>query len=143
MNTNDANSKTRPEFDQAVRIVRQLMPNILAIYVYGSMARGDNHASSDIDLGILLPRGERIPDLLLLNSELCEKLLCEVNVVDLRRVGNILRKEVLTDGIALYAKDADALLGWEAEAMSEYAEHASRIKDIVQQVAETGVGYGQ
>jgi len=143
MNAIHANEKCRQEFSSAVRVIRQFLPSVLAIYVYGSMARGDDHPASDIDLGVLLPHSERIPNLLLLCGTLCEDLRREVNVVDLRRVGNILRKEVLTDGIVLYAKDPDLLLGWEAEAMSEYAEHAVRTKDIVQQIAETGVGYAR
>jgi len=143
MNASPSNATTRQEFALATSVIRRLLPNVLAIYVYGSMARGDHHTASDIDLGILLPRGERIVDLLHLTGALCETIRRDVNVVDLRRAGNVLRKEVLIDGVVLYAKDPDVLLGWEAEAMSEYAEHCTRIKDIVQQVADTGVGYGR
>jgi predicted nucleotidyltransferase len=40
------------------------LPDVWAIYVYGSFARGDEWPNSDIDLAVLLPADRQIEDLL-------------------------------------------------------------------------------
>ena len=129
--------------DRVRDVVVAQIPAALAIYVYGSAARGDERPGSDLDIAVLLPPEAHIPNLLETIGAIATELQREVNLVDLRRVGNILRKEVLVDGLLAFAKDPAALLGWEAEAMSEYAEHRYRIRDILRQVTETGIAYGK
>jgi predicted nucleotidyltransferase len=73
-------------------------PDAWAIYVYGSFARGDEVSSSDIDLALLLPPEERIGDLLALLSDVSTRVHREVDLVDLRRVSDVLRREVLAEG---------------------------------------------
>ena len=142
MNSSPNNTSRKLLSDIRNAALRSL-PNALAIYVYGSVARNDEHANSDIDIAVLLRPKAQITDLLGTIGGLASELHRDVNLINLRNAGNILRKEVLTDGVLLYAQDADALLGWEAEAMSEYAEHRYRIRDIIRQVSDTGIAYAK
>jgi uncharacterized protein len=129
--------------DRVRSVLLQRLPDVQAIYVYGSFARGENRTDSDVDVAVLLPRGKQIADLLGVIGELSEALNCNADLVDVRRAGNILRKEILSDGITVYAREPEAVLGWEAEAMSEYAEHRERIREILAQFRETGIGYAR
>lgn len=121
----------------------EAMPDAWAIYVYGSAARGDAGPASDVDLAVLLPHGQRIPRKLSLMAALAATLGRDVDLIDLREVGDFLRMEVLRDGRVLHAADRDRLLEWEARAMSSYYDHRFRIRGIVENFARTGIGYAR
>ena len=128
--------------DAAKQAILATLPDIWAIYVHGSIARNDDMPDSDLDLGLLLPPGRTLPDMLSLKAQLAEATGREADIADLRLCGNMLRKEVLTHGIPLYVADPETVLAWEARAMSEYAEHRLRIRDLLEDFQRTGIGYG-
>jgi predicted nucleotidyltransferase len=128
--------------DAAKQAILATLPDIWAIYVHGSIARNDDMPGSDLDLGLLLPPGRTLPDMLNLKAQLAEATGRETDIADLRLCGNMLRKEVLTYGIPLYVADRETVLAWEARAMSEYAEHRTRIRDLLEDFQQTGIGYG-
>ena len=123
--------------------VLDALPDVWAIYVYGSFARGDQWPSSDVDLAVLLPAGRQIEDLLGLMSEISSRTQRDVDLVDLRKVGDVLRGEVLEDGRTLFISQPDAVLAWEASAMSRYARHREETRDILEDFRRTGIGYGR
>jgi predicted nucleotidyltransferase len=123
--------------------VLDALPDVWAIYVYGSFARGDQWPSSDVDLAVLLPTGRQIEDLLGLMSEISSRTQRDVDLVDLRKVGDVLRGEVLEDGRTLFISQPDAVLAWEASAMSRYARHREETRDILEDFHRTGIGYGR
>jgi len=41
---------------EAIRIIREAMPDVIAIYPFGSTASGQTHGESDIDLAFLVPQ---------------------------------------------------------------------------------------
>jgi uncharacterized protein len=119
------------------------LPDAWAIYAYGSFARGDEWPSSDIDLAVLLPPGRKIDDLLGLMSEVSQRTHRDVDLVDLRKVGDVLLREVLEDGHVLFLSHPDAVLVWEAAAMSRYARYREETRDILEDFHRTGIGYGR
>lgn len=117
------------------------LPDAWAIYVFGSFARAEDWPGSDLDLAVLLPPVRRIEDLLGVMSGVSARVHREVDVVDLRRAGDVLRREVLMEGQTLYVSEPDQVLAWEASAMSRYARHREEIRDILEDFRRTGVGY--
>jgi predicted nucleotidyltransferase len=117
------------------------LPDAWAIYVYGSFARGEEWPRSDLDLAVLLPPEQDIPDVLQLIADLSARVGRDVDLADLRRVGDVLRREVLDEGHAIYVSAPDAVLGWEASAMSRYARHCEEIRGILEDFHRTGIGY--
>lgn len=129
-------------FDATRRAVLAVLPDIWAIYIHGSIARNTERPDSDLDLALLLPPGQALPNPLELRAILAEAAGREVDVADLRRAGNVLRKEVLAHGIPIYVAHPEQVLAWEASAMSEYADHHMRIRDLLEDFQRTGIGYG-
>lgn len=96
------------------------LPNAWATYVYGSFSRGDERPDSDIDLGVLLPPGDRIPDVLEVMASVSKAVGRDVDLVDLREAGLDLIADVLRDGHQLVVRDPARVLEWEAERMTDY-----------------------
>jgi predicted nucleotidyltransferase len=117
-------------------------PNAWAIYVYGSFARSDESPTSDIDLAVLLPEGESIDDLLGVMSAVSASVHREVDLVDVRKVGDVLRREVLAEGRTLYSSRPDAVLEWEGNAISRYQHYREEVRDLLEDFQKTGIGYG-
>jgi predicted nucleotidyltransferase len=118
-------------------------PNVWAIYAYGSFARGDQLPQSDIDLALLLPPDEKIDDLLSIISDVSTRVHREVDLVDLRKVNDVLRREVLAEGQTLYVSQPDRVLEWEGTAISRYQRYREEVSDLLKDFQSTGVGYSQ
>ena len=134
-------SERQTIFAAARDALLERLPNAWAIYVFGSLARGDEWPNSDLDLGVLLPPGETISDLLGLVSHVSTRVNRDVDLVDLRTVDDILRSEVLADGQVIFVSQPGAVLDWEASAMSRQARHREDIREILEDFRRSGVGY--
>jgi len=116
-------------------------PNVWAIYVYGSFARGDESSTSDIDLAVLMPAEEKIDDPLGVISAVSARVHREVDLVDLRKVSDVLRREVLAEGRTLYVSRPNTVLEWEGTAISCYQRYREEVRDLLEDFQKTGVGY--
>ncbi len=87
------------------RIVEEIFPEALGVWIYGSFAHGRARRDSDLDIAILpdrpLDSWERIERALDVGS----RLRRDVDLVDLRKVSPVLRFEVVTRGIRVAARD--------------------------------------
>lgn len=116
--------------------VLRVLPDIDVIYLFGSRARGDAHADSDLDLAVLstlplepLRRFEA-------QRELSALLDCDVDLVDLQKATSVLRSEVVNSGTRLFQCDAERALDFEARVLGEYAallEATRAIRDDIRQ----------
>jgi predicted nucleotidyltransferase len=135
-------SERQTIFDAARDTVLAALPDAWAVYAYGSFARGEEWPESDLDIAVLLPPNGHIPDLLELVGAISERVRRNVDVVDLRRVGDVLRREVLDSGRILFELDPEKVLAWEASAMSRYGHYREEVRDLLDDFRRTGIGYG-
>jgi predicted nucleotidyltransferase len=129
-------------FNSARDAVLRALPDVWAIYVYGSFARGEAWPGSDLDIAILLPPGRSIPDLLDLIGAISQRTGRDVDVADLRRAGDVLRREVLESGRTVFQADPDQVLAWEASALTRYGHYRQEVRGILEEFRRTGIGYG-
>ncbi len=80
-------------------IRKQFKAEIKAIF--GSYARGDNNADSDLDLLVDLEHGADLFDLVGLQQFLEDRLGCKVDVVSKRALREEIRSTVLNEMISL------------------------------------------
>jgi len=123
--------------------VRAEMPDVRAVYLFGSWAAGNERPDSDLDLAVLPPYDAEMPDRLGLVSRLSEIAGREVDLVDLRDAGHFLRFQVITTGTPIFKNDPGEILAWEGESMTRYQHHRERIAPLLRQFEETGIGYAQ
>ncbi len=109
--------------DRAMEVLTTAGPDLVAAYLYGSVARDTATASSDIDIGILLqttPPG-RLQDLRSNLEALLENSLGRrVQVVILNLAPTDLVHRVLRDGRVLVDRDRGARIRFEVRTRNEY-----------------------
>jgi predicted nucleotidyltransferase len=81
-------------------------PRIVALYVFGSRARGEATERSDVDVGILFCQDVALRDLLLLEDALERHLGLPVDLVDTGRASAFLALDVIR-GERVYCSDPD------------------------------------
>ncbi|HEX4956145.1 MAG TPA: nucleotidyltransferase family protein [Thermoanaerobaculia bacterium] len=71
------------------------------VRVFGSLARGEGHAASDIDLLVSLGPGRSLLDLVALKLALEQAIGCPVDVVTERALSPLLQRQVLAEAVRL------------------------------------------
>jgi uncharacterized protein len=104
--------------DEVGRVVTELFPEALGVWVYGSFADGYARPDSDLDVAILPDRAIDAWDRHERAVEVASRLGREVDLVDLREVGTVLRFEVATRGVRVAARDPFACDLFETAAVS-------------------------
>jgi uncharacterized protein len=98
-------------------------PPIIAVYLFGSMARGQEHRNSDVDLGVLYaaPPGGRLEDQpYLLEAELSELLGRAVQCVVMNLAPVDLVHRILRDQQLLLDRDPALRIRFEVAARNRY-----------------------
>ena len=118
--------------------VLHLVPDALAVYVFGSFADASERADSDLDIAVL---GERPLDPLRrmeLQRQLGARLDRDVDFVDLRTASAVLSQEVLARGRILFKRDDARVLDFEARALGEYAALMDATRALRESARERG-----
>jgi predicted nucleotidyltransferase len=100
-------------------------PEIAAVFLFGSLARGEARPDSDLDLGVLLTRGgveARVnrPQLVLDMMSIWERP--DVDVVILNGAPPLLLHRVVRDGHVLYAVNMEVIAEFTIRAFQEYED---------------------
>jgi uncharacterized protein len=111
---------------------------VMAAYLFGSVARGQERPWSDVDIGVVLgSRRMELSDLdrcAQMQIELCDRLGREVDLVPIDSAAPDLRYRVLRDGILLREADSEARIEFEILTRNEYLDlmpHLQRYRDTV------------
>lgn len=94
--------------DAMIRKLKALKPaldryHVKSVAVFGSVARGEAHARSDIDLLVEFSRTPGLLDFVKLRRELTEKLGRPVDLVTKGGLHPRLRNQILSDAVYAYA----------------------------------------
>jgi len=116
----------------AVLVVR---PEILEAYLFGSHARGEAQAHSDIDIAVFIDEAEVEPGPFGYRSELTSALMSglgtnAVDVVVLNRAPPLLYHRVLRDGSRLFSRDLRATTVREGRALSRHCDFVPQLAKI-------------
>lgn len=90
-------------------VVFKYYPEVQAVYLFGSMATGEEWPDSDADIGLLLPIAEAKKKGALLLSpcafELADQLGRDVDLLNLRQVSTVMQHQVVSYGTLLHVGD--------------------------------------
>lgn len=125
--------------DDIIETVLRHYPATQAIYLFGSYGTGYERPESDADIALLLPPdvSQKTGSLAMsrLSSELESPLKRDVDLINLRQVSTVLRKEVVAADRRIYTGDGYAADEFEMLTLSLYQklneERAGIVKDAM------------
>lgn len=94
-----------PELERATVEVAAAEPRILALYLFGSRAKGEAHERSDVDLGVLFAERVDLREVIRLEARFEERLGQPVDLVDAGSCDPFLALRVI-QGERLYCTDS-------------------------------------
>ena len=125
-----------------VSFLTERIPDLIAIYLFGSSVQGTPGLESDIDLAILPVQPLDPLERWNLTQDLASLLKREVDLVDLRKASTVMRMQVISSGQYLYESNRQERDRFEDYVFSSYARLNEERKEIIKKVQERGTIYG-
>jgi predicted nucleotidyltransferase len=98
-------------------------PDVVAVYLFGSVARGTAGPRSDIDVGVIYltaPQSRLLAEPFLDEANLAEQLERTVQIIVMNRASADLVHRVLRDGILVLDQHPSQRIAFEVQARNEY-----------------------
>jgi len=124
------------------KIIQENLPDVLAVYLFGSVARGNVRLESDIDMAVLAKGILPVMDVWLLAQALARDAGMDVDLIDLRSASAVMRMQVIAEGQRLICTDDEACTIFEDFVFSDYARLNEERADILKDIQLRGSVYG-
>ncbi|MDP2319039.1 MAG: nucleotidyltransferase domain-containing protein [Acidobacteriota bacterium] len=127
----------------AVASIRAAIPDVQAIYRFGSTAAGTDGPGSDLDLAVLGPQPLDPVVRFDLQDQLASLVRRPVDLVDLRTASTVMAMQVLAAGELLHDSAPESRGLFEDRAYGSYARLNEERRGILARVAAEGTVYGR
>lgn len=128
---------------RATRIIREALPDVVAVYRFGSTIRGEERADSDVDLAVLAAAPIDPLQRFALQEELAIALRRNVDLVDLRRASTVLAMQVVSTGEPIFIEDRVEQERFADYVLASYARLNEERRAILQQALREGTIHGR
>src|SRR5262245_38635054 len=120
----------RMALDAAVAAAAAVEPSVSAVWVFGSRARDEHGAASDLDVAVLLDAGAGTDVLSRLGGALTQRLGMDADVVDIGASTPVLGFEIVSGGRRVFARDDLQADEVEERLLREYldTDHMRRVQ---------------
>ena len=128
------------DFNPLIEYIRMQLPDVLAIYAFGSRVRNEDNAQSDLDLAVLLPGP--IPSLSVwaIAGSLSGMVNCPVDLIDLRRASTVMQYQIVNTGTRLWEKKQEGQL-FEVFVCNDKLDLDARRGDLLNDIQQSGRVY--
>ena len=130
------------DVEKLSRHLQDSMPDLQAIYLFGSYVSGDFQSHSDLDMAVLLKTRCNPVALWQLSGELADIAGVPVDLVDLRAASTIMQYQVLITGRRIWVADSSVGL-FEAFVLSEKTDLDAARAGLLEDVQKEGVIHGR
>lgn len=115
---------------RAIEVIREAVPDFVAVYRFGSTARGEERDDSDVDLAVLAPKRLDPVARFDLQEQLAITLRRDVDLVDLRRASTVMAMQVVSRGKPIATGDAVERERFEDHVFGAYARLNEERREI-------------
>ncbi len=119
------------------------IPNVKAIYLFGSRAKGEAGPDSDYDIAILTDKPQKKSLCFELSQELGNLLGADVDLIDLGLASTVFRSQILSNSERLYSDNSFEVDNFEAFVYSDYARLNEERFGILKDIEKSGQVYGR
>lgn len=124
------------------QFLNEHIPDLIAIYQFGSQVHGTARPDSDIDLAVLALTRTPAERLFHLAQELAIQLGRTVDLLDLRSTTTVMRAQIISTGRCLKIHDDQARAEFEMYTYSDYARLNEERQELLKDIKERGLIYG-
>jgi uncharacterized protein len=128
---------------EIVRVLRDAVPGLQLVLLFGSHARGDATPRSDVDVALLASQAPAPSRLLAVRQELELATGSDVHLVDLRAPSTVFRHEIVQHGEVLYGVGGAEVEGFLDFALRDYVRLNEERAGILQDIRERGHVHGR
>jgi len=119
------------------------IPDVIAVYRFGSSVNGTERRESDVDLAVLATRPLDPLARFDLQECLAAAIRQSVDLVDLRRASTVMASQVVTTGVLIHDGDPAERGRFEDYVYGAYARLNEERRGILERVAAEGSVYGR
>ncbi len=123
-----------------IQTLQASLPNLLAIYAFGSRIQGTAQIDSDLDLAVLVAGYAEPLVLWTLAGDLADVAGCPVDLLDLRAASTVMQYQVITTGQRWWTSEVQAAL-FEAAILSEKTELDTARAGLLSDIQKRGKVY--
>jgi len=116
-------------------------PDILLVFLFGSVIKNNVHSESDIDVAILFQRDISIDQSLKIEDDLTSLLQNESDIVNLNRSSPIIKMQVLRTGKKIFERKPGIYSRFFVRTLNEY-DDLKRVRSINEKSILRGRIYG-
>ncbi len=124
-----------------IHTLKQNLPNLIAIYAFGSQIKNTAHAMSDLDLAVLIAGTIEPLKLWKIANELANQLDTDIDLIDLRAASTVMQYQIISTGQLLYQQKNQIDL-FRAFVLSEKTELDNARKNLLNRINRQGFIYG-
>ena len=128
--------------ENLVTKLQSQLPNLLAVYGFGSRVQGTARLESDLDMAVLVAGHADVVLLWGLAGELADIAGCTVDLLDLRAASTVMQYQIITTGVRWWALDAQAAL-FESAILSQKTALDTARTGLLSDVQKRGSVYGR
>lgn len=118
--------------------IQEVVPDVQAIYIFGSYASGLENESSDLDLAFLAKAELTGVALYDLRQNLAVAVNCDVDLVQLRRAAPVLRNEIIQGGQVIFLDSEFDLPSHELYVISSFLDFQEGTKSLREAIQKRG-----
>lgn len=121
-----------------VETLRQLLPGVIAIYVFGSTGSKFERPESDIDLAVLCATKMATTERFFLQEKIAQLLHRDVDLVDLLQASTVFRFQIVSTGKLIFCQNKYVCDVFEMFVYSSYLRFNDERREILDAVKKQG-----
>lgn len=124
--------------------LKDAIPGIKAVYLFGSQANGTAHLDSDYDIAFLATE-KQFDELFLfrLKQSLELKLNADVDLINLRAATTVLQFQIISTGVRIYCIDDFFCNSFDLMVYSSYQHLHEERREIIEDIKKRGYVYAR
>jgi predicted nucleotidyltransferase len=110
------------KINQVVELIREELPDLMAVYLYGSQADGSATENSDYDFAILAKQKISFEKLMNLSAALENILKAKIDLIDIITADEVFKNIIISTGVKIFIADSFYVENFENNAFCSYTE---------------------